>query len=296
MKKKLDFPLIPSTSEKDLNKTPLEDSLARYLKEISRFELLSLEQEKALTKTLTETGDIEMAKKLVLHNLRLVVKIALEYKKAHQNVMDLIQEGNIGLMKAVSLYNPEKGAKLSYYASWWIRSYILKFILDNFRLVKLGTTNDQKKLFYNLIREKERLTQMGAPTDVKALASHLGVSEKSVKVMEKRLSPSGGEVALDAPLPSGEGSFGDLLFDGSPPVEEKLEQAFEVGILKKNLHSFVEELSERERYIFEKRLYSEVPLSLQKIADRYGLSRERVRQLEGRLLKDLRVYMTKYLR
>src|SRR6202008_1515582 len=127
-----------------------------------------------------ETGDIEVAKKLVLANLRLVVKIALEYRSAWQNVMDFIQEGNIGLMKAVSKYDETKGAKLSYYASWWIRSYILKFILDNFRLVKIGTTNEQKKLFFNLLKEKERLISQGITPDNKLIGQNLGVSEKSV--------------------------------------------------------------------------------------------------------------------
>ena len=118
-----------------------------------------MRKERELIKSLNETGDIEIAKKLVMANLRLVVKIAMEYRSTWQNVMDLIQEGNIGLMKAVSKYDDSKGAKLSYYASWWIKSYILKFILDNFRMVKIGTTNEQKKLFYNLMREKIGFSQ-----------------------------------------------------------------------------------------------------------------------------------------
>ena len=125
----------------------VQDPLTLYLKEISRYKLLTPEEEQELTAELLRTGDIDVAKKLVLANLRLVVKIAMEYRSAYKNVMDLIQEGNIGLMKAVSKYDPSKGAKLSYYASWWIKSYILKFILDNFRLVKIGTTQEQKKLF-----------------------------------------------------------------------------------------------------------------------------------------------------
>jgi RNA polymerase sigma factor (sigma-70 family) len=139
----------------------VQDPLQLYMKEISRHKLLTIEEERELTAELLRTGDIDVAKKLVLANLRLVVKIAFEYRNASKNIMDLIQEGNIGLMKAVSKYDPSKGAKLSYYASWWIRSYILKFILDNFRLVKIGTTQEQKKLFYNLMREKQRLMSMG---------------------------------------------------------------------------------------------------------------------------------------
>src|SRR5690606_38484823 len=175
------------------------DPLQVYLKEISRHKLLTIEEERELTAELLKTGDIEVAKKLVLANLRLVVKIALEYKNSYKNVMDLIQEGNIGLMKAVSKYDPSKGAKLSYYASWWIRSYILKFILDNFRLIKIGTTQEQKKLFYNLMREKQRLMNMGINPDVKLLSDNLGVSEKAIQEMDFRLGTSGQEISIDRP-------------------------------------------------------------------------------------------------
>ncbi len=178
----------------------IQDPLTLYLKEISRHKLLTIEEERELTAELLRTGDIEVARKLVLANLRLVVKIALEYKNAYKNIMDLIQEGNIGLMKAVSKYDPAKGAKLSYYASWWIRSYILKYILDNFRLVKIGTTQEQKKLFYNLMREKQRLLSMGVNPDVKMLSENLGVSEKAVVEMDHRLGTHGQEVSLDQPL------------------------------------------------------------------------------------------------
>lgn len=198
------------------------DPLKRYLQEISRYKLLSPEEEAELVATLFETGDLEAAKKLVVANLRLVVKIAFEYKNAYRNVLDLIQEGNIGLMKAVSKYNPEKGAKLSYYASWWIRSYILKFILDNFRLIKIGTTADQKKLFYNLMREKERLMNQGIEPDAKLISENLGVSEKAVVEMDHRLSSSGAEVSLDFKL--GEDSsviLSDTVPSDDTPVDRK---------------------------------------------------------------------------
>lgn len=274
------------------------DPLRQYIQEISRYELLSLEQEKALTKALSETGDIEIAKKLVTANLRLVVKIAMEYRSAYQNVMDLIQEGNIGLMKAVSKYNPEKGAKLSYYASWWIRSYILKFILDNFRLVKIGTTNEQKKLFYNLMKEKERLQNMGIKPDTKTLSQNLGVSEKAVALMDQRLdSGHAGEISLDKPLGDQDdrATLSDMIDDGSDDFVEKLAHSESVEILQDNLKNFIEGLKPRDREIFKKRLLSEVPPSLQSIADDYGVSRERIRQIEERLLKNLRVYMSDHL-
>jgi RNA polymerase sigma-32 factor len=271
----------------------------QYIKQISRYKLLSREQEQELTKALKETGDIEIAKKLVLHNLRLVVKIAMEYRSAYSNVMDLIQEGNVGLMKAVSKYDPDKGAKLSYYSSWWIRSYILKYILDNFRLVKIGTTNEQKKLFYNLLKEKDRLASMGIVPDHKTIADNLGVSEKAVATMDKRLSVGSGDISLDNPLGSdGEGgTLADIL--ASKPEERNLEEEIshqqELAILKKNLANFIAGLKERDQYIFKKRLLSEVQPSLQQIADEFGVSRERIRQIEERLLKNLKVYMSEFL-
>lgn len=273
------------------------DPLNAYLKEIGRYPLLSQEQENALLKAFSETGDIEIAKKLVLHNLRLVVKIAMEYRKAYQNVMDLIQEGNIGLMKAVSKFDMDKGAKLSYYASWWIKSYILKFILDNFRLVKIGTTNEQKKLFYNLLREKDRLLAMGIDPDSKTIADNLGVSEKAVITMDQRLSGPAGDISLDKPVgESGGTTLGDLLSDEESSFVDQLADSQSLEILKENLTEFLDGLKERDRDIFKKRLLSEAPESLQQIADEYGVSRERIRQIEERLLNSLRVYMSEHLR
>ena len=298
--KKISNALVPINSKGEV--VPFDDKrgkdpLSVYLKEISRYPLLSQEQEQTLTKALNETGDVEVAKKLVLGNLRLVVKIAMEYKTAWQNTMDLIQEGNIGLMKAVSKYDPEKGAKLSYYASWWIKSYILKFILDNFRLVKIGTTNDQKKLFFNLMKEKSRLEAQGINPDSKTISENLGVSEKSVITMDKRLDPqSGGELSIDTPMGDGGGSFAQLLEDQSVGPEDLVSDQQSLEILQEHLLGFVGDLKDRDKDIFKKRLLSEVPPSLQSIADEYGISRERVRQIEERLMKNLKVYMSEYIR
>jgi len=276
----------------------VQDPLTFYLKEITRHKLLTIEEERELTLQLLETGDIEVAKKLVLANLRLVVKIALEYKNAYRNVMDLIQEGNIGLMKAVSKYDPAKGAKLSYYASWWIRSYILKFILDNFRLVKIGTTQEQKKLFYNLMREKQRLMSMGITPDVKLLSESLGVSEKAVLEMDHRLSSFGQEVSFDRPLDDDRGSqtLGDLISDDEEGPESKLADLQNLEILQENLGEFIKGLKPRDQEIFKKRLLSEAPESLQSIANQYGVSRERIRQVEERLIEQLKVYMSDFIR
>lgn len=275
------------------------DPLSLYMKEISKVDLLTIEEERELTQKLIDTGEIEVAKKLVAANLRLVVKIAMEYRSAHQNVMDLIQEGNIGLMKAVSKYNPEKGAKLSYYASWWIKSYILKFILDNFRLVKIGTTNEQKKLFYNLMKEKERLDQLGIKPDNKVIAENLGVSEKAVALMDQRLSPESGEVSIDTPVgndASGRSTVADFIPYDAPSIEDEVSDRQGVEILKENLEEFISGLKERDKEIFKKRLLTEVPPSLQSIADEYGVSRERIRQIESRLLDNLKVYMSDFIR
>ena len=275
----------------------VQDPFTVYLKEISRYKLLSPEEEKELTNELFQTGDIEVAKKLVVANLRLVVKIALEYRSAYKNVMDLIQEGNIGLMKAVSKYDPTKGAKLSYYASWWIRSYILKFILDNFRLIKIGTTQEQKKLFYNLMKEKQKLMSMGINPDVKLLSENLGVSEKSVMEMDQRLGSFGQEISIDRPVDDeSKSNLGDFLADDSISLDEQLGDLENLEILKDKLGDFMRQLKPRDREIFEKRLLSEIPDSLQSIANEYGVSRERIRQIEERLLAQLKIYMSEFLR
>ncbi len=276
----------------------VRDPLTVYLKEITRYKLLTIEEEQELTQELLRTGDIEVAKKLVLANLRLVVKIALEYKNAYKNVMDLIQEGNIGLMKAVSKYDPSKGAKLSYYASWWIRSYILKFILDNFRLVKIGTTQEQKKLFYNLMREKQRLMSQGINPDVKLLSENLGVSEKAIIEMDHRLGSGGQEVSMDRPLDDDGGSqtLNDLIGDNSEAPEDQLADLQNLEILKERLGDFIKNLKPRDQEIFKKRLLSEIPESLQSIANDYGVSRERIRQVEERLIEQLKIYMSEFLR
>lgn len=272
------------------------DNLKAYLKEISKYKLLSLEEERELTAKLYETGELEVAKKLVLANLRLVVKIAMEYRKSYSNVLDLIQEGNLGLMKAVSKYDPTKGAKLSYYASWWIRSYILKFILDNFRLIKIGTTAEQKKLFYNLVKEKDRLMTQGINPTPKLIAENLDVSEKAVVAMEKKLSVDGAEMSLDAYRLNSDGgpSLHEVISDDTD-IESEFAAKEELEILKDNLDDFIKDLKPRDKDIFQKRLLEEVPPSLQSIADEYGVSRERIRQIESRLMNKLRDYMLQYM-
>ncbi|MBI3554955.1 MAG: RNA polymerase factor sigma-32 [Deltaproteobacteria bacterium] len=277
-----------------------KDLLKRYLEEVSRYELLTPQEEFELASRLKDTGDLEAARRMVRANLRLVVKIAMEYRSAYQNVLDLIQEGNIGLMKAVSKFDPAKGAKLSYYAGWWIRSYILKYILDNFRLVKVGTTQAQKKLFFQLMREKERLEAQGIHAGPKLLAANLDVRERDVVEMEQRLSSRGAEMSLNNPLESnGDGpsvTHLDMLADLGAGADSQLEQEELKDILKSRLEEFAKTLKEKELAVFRERLTSDQPKTLQEVADQFGLTRERARQIEAQVVDKLRDYYKKYIR
>jgi len=273
------------------------DPLRRYFDEVSRYPLIDVQEELALAMRLREKGDIEAAKALVQANLRLVVKIAMEYRTMYANTLDLIQEGNIGLMKAVSKFDPSKGARLGYYASWWIRSYILKYLLDNFRLVKVGTTQAQKKLFYHLVREKERLEAQGLLAGPKLLAEKLNVREKDVVEMEQRLSGRGAEMSLDAPIStdgseSGTGSSHmDYLVDQTESADEQLARQELLKLLEDRLPEFEKELNEREKNLLHARLLSEEPKTLQEVADQYGLTRERARQIEAKVVAKLREFL-----
>ncbi len=271
------------------------DPLTAYIQETRRYRLLSREEEHELAVRWAEHGDADAARQLIEANLRLVVKIAYEYRRAHRNLLDMIQEGNIGLMQAVKKYDPYRGVKLSSYAAWWIRAYILKFILNNWRMVKLGTTQAQRKLFFNLRKEKEKLEQLGFTPDTKLLAERLDVSEKEIVDMERRLAAP--DASLDAPVGGDESDGGvrtrmDFLADrdgGRPDVE--VEQSEFSSLLSEKLEAFAEGLEGREETIFRERWLTETPLTLQEIGDRYGVSRERARQLEKRLLGRLRTYL-----
>jgi RNA polymerase sigma-32 factor len=268
------------------------DPLTAYMQETRRYPLLSREDEHELAKKLFEAGDPTAARRLIEANLRLVVKIAYEYRRAHRNLLDLIQEGNIGLMQAVKKYDPYRGVKLSSYAAWWIRAYILKFILNNWRLVKIGTTQAQRKLFFNLRKEKERLEQLGfAPTSA-LLAENLDVSEKDVVEMEKRLSAP--DSSLDAPMSADDdGSRTRMDFIASPEArpDQQVASSEFTQMLRGKLETFSNTLEGREKTIFQERWLTETPLTLQEIGDRYGVSRERARQLEKRMLTRLRKYL-----
>jgi RNA polymerase sigma-32 factor len=267
------------------------DPLQAYLREANRFSLLTPEEEKALTISYRETGDKEVAYKLITSNLRLVIKIALEFQKYWmKNLLDLIQEGNIGLMQAIKKFDPYRGIKLSYYASFWIKAYILKFIMDNWKLVKIGTTQAQRKLFYNLKREKEKLRALGYEPGPKLLSDVLQVREEDVVEMEQRLGEW--ELSLDAPLKNGSDEYHkNFLPATDPQVEEILADAELKGVFRRKLAEFRHTLSDKELDILDSRLLAEKSLTLQEIGARHGVSRERVRQIEDRLIKKLRQYL-----
>jgi RNA polymerase sigma-32 factor len=270
------------------------DPLTAYIQETRRYPLLSREEEHDLAVRLVEEEDAGAARRLIEANLRLVVKIAYEYRRAHRNLLDLIQEGNIGLMQAVRKYDPYRGVKLSSYAAWWIRAYILKFILNNWRLVKIGTTQAQRKLFFNLRKEKERLEQLGFAPEPALLAERLDVRERDVIEMETRMGSP--EASFDAPLssPDGEGSRTrhDLVAgeEGERP-DVRVEKSEFHKLLRDKLEAFAATLKGREETIFRERWLTDSPLTLQQIGDRYGVSRERARQLEKRMLTRLRKFL-----
>ena len=266
------------------------DPLTCYLKEVETYPFLSAEEERELARRFHEEGDVEAARKLVVTHLRLVVKIAMDYRSAYHNILDLIQEGNIGLLQAVKHYDRDKGARLAHYAAWWIKSYILKYILDNFRLIKIGTTKTQRKLFYNLMQEKEKIEAMGYYATPQVLSKKLGVEEKDVIEMQKRLTHP--EYSLEAP--AGRKDEGvptilkDFIADEQIPLDEKVAAEETKDILKQKLEEFTEILNERELKIFEERLIAELPRTLKDIADEYGITKERVRQIEERIVGKLK--------
>jgi RNA polymerase sigma-32 factor len=268
------------------------DPLRRYLMEVSKFPILTEEIEKKLMASYQATGDREAARQLVGSHLRLVVKIAMEYRSAYWNLMDLIQEGNVGLVTAIQKFNSEKGARLGYYATWWIRAFILKYILDNFRLIKIGTTKTQRKLFYNLMQEKRKIESMGITPSSQMLAERLDVPQYEVEEMSKRLSQS--EAHLDAPVggADSEAILSDFIADDDVPLDEKLAKEEIQDKFKEKLGEFAKDLKPREQKILQERLLAEVPLTLQHIADEYGISKERARQIEERIIGKLRDYFT----
>jgi RNA polymerase sigma-32 factor len=268
------------------------DPLSRYLAEVRRFPLLTREEETVIAKRYAQTHDREDAFHLVTANLRLVVKIAMEFARASKNLLDLIQEGNVGLMEAVKNFDPYRGIRFPSYAVWWIRAYIYRYLINNWRLVKIGTTQAQRKLFFNLKKETDRLEREGFSPQPKLIAQRMGVKESEVREMQERMSQS--EVSLDQPVPNTEDTrLLDVLPDHDPasnPEEATAEDEFR-QFAKEKVEEFEKTLEGKELEIFRARLLSEDPTTLQDIGDQFGISRERVRQIENRLKKRLKDFL-----
>jgi len=259
------------------------DSLRKYLSEISKHALLSREEEREIAERAHRYKDKEALQKLVTANLRLVVKIALEYYNTYVNILDLIQEGNVGLVHAVKKYNPYKGTRLSTYSSFWIRAYILKYIMDSWSIVKVGTTQSQRRLFYRLKKEKKRLEAAGIFPAPQVIADSLEVKVSEVEDMEKRLSCA--DISLEYPIyEEGEETFMDMI-KADDNIEEVVAAKERREILSQKTMEFKKMLNNKELFIFEHRIMIEEPLTLQGIGEQFKISRERVRQLESRVIR-----------
>ena len=283
-----DKPMVPAVRTKGA--LVPRDPFYAYLQEVRKYPALTEEEEKELAIRYKETGDLESAYKLTTANLMLVIKIAMTFKREWQNLMDLIQEGNVGLMKAVKNFDPFRGVRLSAYATWWIKSYILKHILDNWRLVRVGTTNTRRKLLFNLKREKEKLEREGFDPTTKLLAQRFGVDE--TEVIDVSASIGAMDVSIDTPVrPDSTMTPAQTLSQDGQSVEENVELKQFRQILNENIENFKAGLNPNEIEILNNRILSEDPLSLQEIGEQRGVTREAVRQAEQRLLKKFKTYI-----
>ncbi|MBW1733549.1 MAG: RNA polymerase factor sigma-32 [Deltaproteobacteria bacterium] len=288
LKKKDLAPAIPLA---DRSLVPF-DPLQIYLMEIKRYDLLSREEERELAMRIRDHGDDEAAYRLVTANLRLVVKIAMDFHRYWtKNLLDLIQEGNLGLLQAVKKFDPYRGIKFSYYASFWIKAYILKFIMDNWKLVKIGTTQSQRKLFFNLAKERDKLIAQGFAPEPKLLAERLDVKEEEVVEMTQRLG--GWEVSLSSPMGGDDSreAFDAFLPDPEMAVDDRISEGEGREVLLQSLQEFRKTLSGKEADIFDNRIMAEKPLTLQDLGDKYQISRERIRQIQEKIIKNVKKWL-----
>jgi RNA polymerase sigma-32 factor len=258
------------------------------MSEIGRYPLLTKEQERDLAIRYRETGDPKAAERLVTSNLRFVVKVAAEYTKFGARLIDLVQEGNVGLMHAVKEFNPYKGVRLITYAVWWIRGYIQEYLMRQYSMVRIGTTANQRKLFYQLQKEREQLERMGLAQGIAQLSGRLGVSPEEVQEMHSRLS--GRDISLDAPVnEDGSGRLMDLQSEADPQRPDEMIALHEqLHLLSDKINTLRPTLSEKELFLLDERLLADEPLTLQEIGDKYGTTREAVRQMENRLMDKIR--------
>jgi RNA polymerase sigma-32 factor len=292
-----DLPKIVEEEEADSAGKALVpfDPLQRYLAEIRRFSILSREEEHKLAVEYKEFGNLEAAYKLVTSNLRLVVMIAREYQKSFKNLLDLVQEGNMGLMEAVKNFDPYRGVRFPSYAVWWIRAYMIRYIMNDWRMVKIGTTQAQRKLFFNLQKEKERIEAEGLTPGPKLLAQRLNVKEDEVIEMEQRLASR--DLSVDVPMgDDDEATLLHFLPDNKQGPEEEYAESQQKQLLQEKMEQFGRNLKDKELVIYRERLLNEDPLTLREIGDKYGISRERVRQIEERVKKKLKSYLSKELK
>lgn len=268
------------------------DPLQMYLMEIKNFRLLTREEETELAIRVREKKDQKAAYILVTSNLRLVVKIAMDFHRYWtKSLLDLIQEGNVGLLQAVRKFDPYRGIKFSYYASFWIKAYMLKFIMENWKLVKIGTTQTQRKLFFNLAKERDKLIAQGFSPEPRLLAERLDVKEKEIEEMSQRLG--GGEVSLNAPVgDDGKEVYGSFLPDPQTAVDDQLFEKQKKELLLIKLDEYRDTLSGKELDIFDNRIMAENPVTLQELGDKYRISRERVRQIQERIVKNIKKFLT----
>src|SRR5262244_179316 len=294
----IDFPkeVIDSEEDAGTDKALVTfDPLQRYLAEIRRFPLVSREEEHRLAVDYKEYGNVEAAYKLVTANLRLVVMIAREYQKAFKSLLDLIQEGNMGLMEAVKNFDPYRGVRFPSYAVWWIRAYMIRYIMSDWRMVKIGTTQAQRKLFFNLQKEKEKLEAEGIRPGPKLLAQRLNVKEDEVVEMEQRLGSR--DLSVDMPVSDDdEATLLHFLPDQSQGPEEQIAETQSRDLLHAKMETFAKTLKDKELVIYRERLLNEEPLTLREIGEKYGISRERVRQIEERVKKKLKTYLSRELK
>ncbi|MFN7169497.1 MAG: RNA polymerase sigma factor RpoH [Pannonibacter sp.] len=277
-----------------------EGGLSRYLDEIRRFPMLEPQEEYMLAKRYREHDDPAAAEKLVNSHLRLVAKIAMGYRGYGLPIGEVVSEGNVGLMQAVKRFEPERGFRLATYAMWWIKAAIQEYILRSWSLVKMGTTANQKRLFFNLRRLKSRIQALDEgdlkPEQVQEIATKLGVTEQDVVSMNRRL---GGDASLNAPIRSAEaesGEWQDWLVDESDSQETLLANQEELDQRRKLLSDAMETLNERERRIFEARRLAEEPVTLEDLSAEFGVSRERVRQIEVRAFEKVQQAVQKSAR
>jgi len=272
-------------------------SLSMYLAEINQYKLLTQEEEQKLARRFTK-GDLKAGHTLVTSNLRFVVKVAYEYRSYGIKMSDLIQEGNIGLMKAVQKFDPDKGIRLISYAVWWIRAYIQNYILKSWSLVKLGTTQAQRKLFFSLARTRRELEKFhageGNVSNVDEIAKRLHVKPQEVREMEQRMG--GRDLSLDAPMgEDGGNTHVDFVASATAPQDDEFAEKEEAGLINQRVQMALMRLDPRERFIIEQRVMNERPMTLKELGEHFGFSRERARQLEIRAKDKLKNELTQLM-